>query len=207
MGAHPPAADEAPAYPGTGSAEAPVNRRFGCAPSHARVLMIHRSNGATYPICGPRPLPDVPAGRILPSELGGPRRRKWRGIDSDFLTEGEGGERLAIARLGRVPSWPRTEHSRRARGPLRVESRHTRSWDHTRQTNQPSHARECSVSTNTPVSGRASGGGRTLHDRVDSLPGRDEKAKGRICGGGWLSQHGTRAVKHELLLCVKSIGD
>ena len=30
-----------------------------------------------------------PAGRILPSELGGPRRRKWRAIDSDFLTEGE----------------------------------------------------------------------------------------------------------------------
>ena len=37
-----------------------------------------------------------------PAEAGG---------DSDFLTEGEGGAGLAIARLGRVPSWPRTGHA------------------------------------------------------------------------------------------------
>ena len=53
---------------------------------------------------------DAPASQVLPSELGGPRRRKWGAIDSDFLTEGEGGARLAIARLGRVPSWPGTGH-------------------------------------------------------------------------------------------------
>ena len=29
-------------------------------------------------------------------------------------------------------------------------SRHTRSWDHARQTNRPPHAHKCSVSTNTP---------------------------------------------------------
>ena len=81
------------------------------APSHARVVITYRSNGPSYPICGLRPVPDVPAGQILPSELGGPRRRKWGAIDSDFLTEGEGGAGLAIARLGRVPSWPRTGHT------------------------------------------------------------------------------------------------
>ena len=87
------------------------------APSHARVVITYQGarrkgqgNGDAYPILCDGPLPDVPAGRILPSELGGPRRRKWRAIDSDFLTEGEGGARLAIARLGRVPSWLRTGH-------------------------------------------------------------------------------------------------
>ena len=80
------------------------------APSHARVVITYRSIRPTYPICRPRPLPDAPAGQILPSELGGPRRRKWGAIDSDFLTEGEGGARLAIARLERVPSWPGTGH-------------------------------------------------------------------------------------------------
>ena len=87
------------------------------APSHARVVITYRSNSASHPILCARPLPDVPAGCVWPNELGGPRRRKWGAIDSDFLTEGEGGARLAIrrpiaaiARLGRVPSWPRTGH-------------------------------------------------------------------------------------------------
>ena len=81
------------------------------APSQARVVITYRSNSNAYPILCNGPVPDVPAGQILPSELGGPRRRKWGAIDSDFLTEGEGGAGLAIARLGRVPSWPRTGHA------------------------------------------------------------------------------------------------
>ena len=80
------------------------------APSQARVVITYRSNSNAYPILCNGPVPDVPAGQILPSELGGPRRRKWGAIDSDFLTEGEGGARLAIARLERVPSWPGTGH-------------------------------------------------------------------------------------------------
>ena len=39
-----------------------------------------------------------------------PAVNNWRATDSDFFTEGEGGAGLAIARLGRVPSWPRTGH-------------------------------------------------------------------------------------------------
>ena len=80
------------------------------APSHALVVITYRSSGRAHPICGLRPVPDVPVGCVWPNELGGPRRRKWGAIDSDFLTEGEGGARLAIARLGRVPSWPSTGH-------------------------------------------------------------------------------------------------
>ena len=55
------------------------------APSQVRVVITYRSNGPSYPICGLRPVLDVPAGQILPSELGGPRRRKWGAIDSDLL--------------------------------------------------------------------------------------------------------------------------
>ena len=97
------------------------------APSHARVVITYRSNGASHPICGARPLPDAPAGQILPSELGGPRRRKWGAIDSDFLTEGEGGARLAIARLRRVPSWPGTGHEASKGASLGMEPHP--SWD------------------------------------------------------------------------------
>ena len=39
-----------------------------------------------------------------------PAVNNWRATDSDFFTEGEGGAGLAIARLGRVPSWPGTGH-------------------------------------------------------------------------------------------------
>ena len=66
------------------------------APSHARVSSINQGSSDAYPILSDGPVPDAPAGQILPSELGGPRRRKWGAIDSDFLTEGEGGARLAI---------------------------------------------------------------------------------------------------------------
>ena len=97
------------------------------APSQVRVVISYRSNGDSYPICGDRPVPDVPAGQILPSELGGPRRRKWGAIDSDFLTEGEGGARLAIARLGRVPSWPGTGHEASQGGSSGMEPHP--SWD------------------------------------------------------------------------------
>ena len=97
MGAHPPGADEARVYAAGKMAGAPTQRRFGC-PKPCTRREIHRSNGASYPICAPRPLPDVPAGRGLPpSELGGPTRRKWRAIGSDCLTEGEDGAGLAIA--------------------------------------------------------------------------------------------------------------
>jgi len=97
------------------------------APSHERVVISYRSIRATYPISRPRPLPDAPAGQILPSELGGPRRRKWGAIDSDFLTEGEGGARLAIARLRRVPSWPGTGHEASKGASLGMEPHP--SWD------------------------------------------------------------------------------
>ena len=55
------------------------------APSQARVVITYRSNSNAYPILCNGPVPDTPAGQILPSELGGPRRRKWGAIDSDIL--------------------------------------------------------------------------------------------------------------------------
>ena len=97
------------------------------APSQVRVVLTYQGSSPAHPICSPRPLPDAPAGRILPSELGGPRRRKWGAIDSDFLTEGEGGARLAIARLGRVPSWPGTGHEASKGASLGMEPHP--SWD------------------------------------------------------------------------------
>ena len=54
------------------------------APSHARVVITYRSSGRAHPISGLRPVPDVPVGCVWPNELGGPRRRKWGAIDSDF---------------------------------------------------------------------------------------------------------------------------
>ena len=80
------------------------------APSHALVKLIHRFNGARYPICGAGPVPDVPAGPILASEVGGPKCKIWDAIGSDLLAGGAGGARLADPRIGSGPTWPRAEH-------------------------------------------------------------------------------------------------
>jgi len=80
------------------------------APSHARVVLIHRCNSDAHPILCDGPLPDAPASRILGSELGGPKRRIWGAIDSDLVAWGESGAGLTVARLGRGPPWPCTEH-------------------------------------------------------------------------------------------------
>ena len=109
MGAHPPAADEAR----RSLARKRLRRLWKdalAAPSRARVVLIHRSIRATYLISRPQPLPDVLVGCVWPNEPSGSKRKICGGIDSDFLTGGEGGARLAIARLGRVPSWPPTGH-------------------------------------------------------------------------------------------------
>ena len=79
------------------------------APSHALVKLIHLSIGASYPICGARPVPDVPAGPILASEVGGPKCKIWGEIGSDLLAGGAGGARLTGTRLGSGPTWPRAE--------------------------------------------------------------------------------------------------
>ena len=110
MGAHPPAADEARRTLWAKRLES-LDDGALAAPSHARVVISYRSNGPSYPICGLRPVPDVPACPVWPNEPSGPKRKICGGIDADFLTEGEGGAGLAIARLGRVPSWPRTGHA------------------------------------------------------------------------------------------------
>ena len=80
------------------------------APSHALVKLIHLSNGASYPICGALHVPDVPAGPILASEVGGPKCKIWDAIGSDLLAGGAGGARLADPRIGSGPTWPRAEH-------------------------------------------------------------------------------------------------
>ena len=84
-GAHPPAANEAPAY-----AAANRLKRLGTialtAPSHERVVLIHLCSVARHPICVALSVPDAPAGQISRLEVGGPWRRKWRAIDSDFST-------------------------------------------------------------------------------------------------------------------------
>eukprot|EP00964_Phaeocystis_antarctica_P144384 scaffold110151_cov31-Phaeocystis_antarctica.AAC.2 len=43
------------------------------APSHARVRILHRSNGRAHPICGLRPLLDLLAGRFLHKMAIGPK--------------------------------------------------------------------------------------------------------------------------------------
>ena len=92
----------------------------------------------------------------------------WKGAAGQIV----GGESGAPHRLRlffyRRRGWVRASHrppwqsailaTHRARGEQGVFfgwSHPTRSWDHARQRNRPSHADECSVSTNTPVSGRA----------------------------------------------------
>ena len=69
-----------------------------CARSYDRVIIISRTNGPAHPICGLGPLQDRPACPVLPNEPSGPKRKICGGIDADFLTEGEGGAGLAIAR-------------------------------------------------------------------------------------------------------------
>ena len=64
---------------------------------------------------------------------------------------------LAIARLNWQSAILATHRVRGEQGALFGWSRHTGSWDHARPTNRPSHADECSLTTNTPVSGRATG--------------------------------------------------
>ena len=84
MGAHPPAADEARRTLWAKRLESLYDGALA-APSQALVVITYRSNSNAYPILCNGPVPDVPAGQILPSELGGPRRRKWGAIDSDFF--------------------------------------------------------------------------------------------------------------------------
>ena len=48
------------------------------APSHARVVIIHRSIRASYPISSARPVPDLPAGRFLHKRAIGPKHERWR---------------------------------------------------------------------------------------------------------------------------------
>ena len=55
-------------------------------------------------------MPDVPAGPILASEVGGPKCKIWDAIGSDLLAGGAGGARLADPRIGSGPTWPRAEH-------------------------------------------------------------------------------------------------
>ena len=79
------------------------------APSHALAKIIHLSISRRYPICSLRPVPDVPAGPILASEVGGPKCKIWGEIGSDLLAGGAGGARLTGTRLGSGPTWPRAE--------------------------------------------------------------------------------------------------
>ena len=80
-------------------------------PKHYRGLVVNRRRCRQYPIWCRLSVLDRPACPVLPNEPSGPKRKICGGIDADFLTEGEGGAGLAIARLGRVPSWPRTGHA------------------------------------------------------------------------------------------------
>ena len=126
------------------------------APSHERVVLIHRSNGRTHPICGQRPLPDAPAGLILAPELGGPKRRIWGAIDSDLVAWGESGAGLTVARLGRGPSWPCTEHEgAKCRHPAAksVEKNSWLTWIHGSRF-LAFHGFPRSVMANTPLSDR-----------------------------------------------------
>ena len=98
----------------------------------------------------------------------------WRHIDSDFFYRRRGWGKASHTEAHSSHSPPRqsailaTHRARGEQGVLFGWSRHTRSWDHARQTNRPSHTHEYSVSTNTPMSGRA----------IKSRPARSKRARG-----------------------------
>ena len=91
------------------------------APSHERVVLIHRYNSNAHPILCNGPLPDPPAGRILPSELGGPRAESEGQSTPTLSVWGGSGAGLTIARLGNGSSWsctPSTRGGAKSRHPL-----------------------------------------------------------------------------------------
>ena len=110
MGAHPRQPDEARAY-AAGNRLKRLCTSTVAGPKHYRGLVVNRRRCSQYPIWCSLSVLDRPACPVLPNEPSGPKRKICGGIDADFLTEGEGGAGLAIARLGRVPSWPRTGHA------------------------------------------------------------------------------------------------
>ena len=111
MGAHPPAADEARRKL-QGNRLKRLCTSTVAGPKHYRGLAVTTEEGVVNIRFWCRlSVLDRPACPVLPNEPSGPKRKICGGIDADFFTEGEGGAGLAIARLGRVPSWPRTGHA------------------------------------------------------------------------------------------------
>ena len=88
----------------------PTNRL--AAPSHARVRIIHRSNGRAHPICGLRPVPDLPAGRFLHKMAIGPKHERWRRRPPASLQAGRRGATTGFAPPVTAQRWTCIEHGR-----------------------------------------------------------------------------------------------
>ena len=116
IAAHPLAADEARRMLQANRLKIlPTNRL--AAPSHARVRIIHRSNGASHPIFGARPLPDLPAGRFLHKMAIGPKHERWRRRPPASLQAGRRGTTTGFAPPVTAQRWTCIDH-RAAEGAL-----------------------------------------------------------------------------------------
>ena len=153
MGAHPPAADEARAYAAGKTAGAPAQRRFGCPEPCTRRDNLPKQRGhisdlwaSTFARRASRPDLAIGARRPQAQKVGRNRLRLF-------------GMRRGWGKASHRPPWESAilaiHRARGEQGDLFGWRRHTRLGIPTRQTNRPSHAHECSVTTTTPVSGRA----------------------------------------------------
>ena len=82
------------------------------APSHARVKIIRRSNGDAYPICGARPVPDVPAGPVCSKWRIEPKHKIWRREPPASLQAGRRGATTGFAPPVTAQRWTCIEHGR-----------------------------------------------------------------------------------------------
>ena len=126
------------------------------APSHARVRIIHRSNGASHPIFGARPLPDLPAGRFLHKMAIGPKHETWRRRPPASLQAGRRGATTGFAPPVTAQRWTCIDHGA-AEGALPAANIDALDfWLRWIRGSRipPSHAQKRSVRPSPPVSDR-----------------------------------------------------
>ena len=116
IAAHPLAADEARRMLQANRLKIlPTNRL--ATPSHARVVIIHRSTSASHPIFCARPLPDLPAGRFLHKMAIGPKHERWRRRPPASLQAGRRGATTGFDPPVTAQRWTCIDH-RAAEGAL-----------------------------------------------------------------------------------------
>ena len=116
IAAHPLAADEARAYAAGNLRICPCTSTVA-GPTHNRVLIINRSNSASYPILCGLSVPDLPAGRFLHKMAIGPKHEKWRRRPPASLQAGRRGATTGFAPPVMAQRWTCIDH-RAAEGAL-----------------------------------------------------------------------------------------